>query len=111
MNKSFHYDTENNEYKDKRVIIMEQGPLKVEFDKVAFWNPILEILDLEQVIIKAHPRQKNSDFNGRGIAISRNHTLPWEIETLNHNMNDKVQITIFQVHAHHQKCFLEMSLQ
>ena len=69
---------------------MEQGPLKVEFDKAAFWNPILEILDLKQVIIKAHPRQKNSDFNGRGIAISRNHTLPWEIETLNHNMNDKV---------------------
>lgn len=95
LNKSFHYDTENNEYKDKRVIIMEQGPLKVEFDKAAFWNPILEILDLKQVIIKAHPRQKNSDFNGRGIAISRNHTLPWEIETLNHNMNDKVQITIF----------------
>lgn len=96
MNFIWEYNLEEkSEFADKKVIIMEQGPQKVEFDKEAFWKSILSILDLNKVIVKAHPRQKNSTLSGTDVQISHNHTMPWEIEVLNHNMNNKVLITIF----------------
>lgn len=96
MNYIWSYNVDaDSEYKNKKVIIMEQGPQKVEFDKEKFWEEILSVLDLEQVIVKAHPRQKNSTLSNFGVKISRNHVLPWEIEVLNHDMNNKVLMTIF----------------
>lgn len=96
MNSVWDYDLSgDNEYRNKKVIIMEQGPQKVEFDNKSFWKEILSVLDLNQVIVKAHPRQKNSVLSDLGVKISHNHTLPWEIEVLNHDMDSKVLITIF----------------
>lgn len=95
LNHIFDYDIEQNEYLDKDIIIMEQGPMKVAFDKDAFWDKVFECIDMERTIIKAHPRQKNSTLANRGAAVSQNHTLPWEMEILNNDINNKVQITIF----------------
>lgn len=95
LNAVFDYNIQNNEYADKKIIIMEQGPMKVEFDKEAFWNKVFECIDLDKTIIKAHPRQKESTLVNSGATISKKHTLPWEIEILNNDIENKVQITIF----------------
>ena len=95
LNIIFDYDAKADEFRDKDIIIMEQGPQKYEFDKDAFWDKVIHILDKEKSIIKAHPRQKNSSLSNKGIAVCRNHTLPWEIELLNNDMTHKIKITIF----------------
>lgn len=95
LNSMFRYDFKQNEYQDKEIIVMEQGPMKVEFDKDQFWDKVFENIDLDRTIIKAHPRQKQSTLAEKGAAISKNHTLPWEMEILNNDIGNKVQITIF----------------
>lgn len=96
MNAVWNYNAQSeNEFSNKKVIVMEQGPQKVEFDKEAFWEQILSILDKEQVIVKPHPRQKQSTLSKQGVEISKHHTVPWEIEVLNHDMNNKILMTIF----------------
>lgn len=95
LNDIFNYNVENNQYADKKIIIMEQGPMKVEFDKEEFWEKVFECIDLNETIIKAHPRQKKSTLVNCGAEISHNHTLPWEIEILNNDITNKIQITIF----------------
>ena len=95
LNTAFEYNVSENQYAAKEVIIMEQGPMKVEFDKEKFWNNVFECIDLDKTIIKAHPRQKESTLAKCGAAISKNHTLPWELEILNNDISNKVQITIF----------------
>lgn len=95
LNQTFQYDPKANEYHEKDIIVMEQGPMKVAFDKDTFWNKVFACIDMDRTIIKAHPRQKESTLSGRGAVISQNHTLPWEMEILNNNINEKVQITIF----------------
>lgn len=95
LNEIFNYDIRNNQYSDKDMIVMEQGTMKVEFDKEGFWKKVFECIDLQRTIIKAHPRQKGSTLTKCGAEISRNHTLPWEMEILNNKIENKVQITIF----------------
>ena len=74
---------------------MEQGKLKVDFDKETFWNKVFECLNKDIAIIKPHPRQKNSTLSNSGIKVCHNNTLPWEIVCLNNDLSNKVQITIF----------------
>lgn len=95
LNGIFDYDRENDDFKDKEIIIMEQPPYKEKYDIEAFWQPVLDIIDTERTILKAHPRQKECALKDKGINISRNHTIPWEINILNNNISNKVQITIF----------------
>lgn len=95
LNYTFGYSKEHDEFKDKRIIVMEQGPQKVEFDKEAFWDRVFEIIDTKDAIIKAHPRQKGSTLAGRGIAVCKEHTMPWEVEALNCEIENKVQLAIF----------------
>lgn len=95
MNFVFNYNKNDNQFRDKDIIIMEQGPMKEAFDKEIFWNKITSYINKESAIIKAHPRQKNSTLQELEIEVSRNHTLPWEIEILNNDISNKIQMTIF----------------
>ena len=95
LNTIFGYSPEQDEFSEKKIIIMEQGPQKYEFDKDGFWNRILKMIDKDNAIVKAHPRQKQSSLIDKGVAVCTNHTVPWEIELLNMDINDKVQMTIF----------------
>ena len=95
LNYAFDYDINNNEYETKDIVIIEQGPQKYDFDKEKFWNDILKNLDLERTIIKPHPRQKNSSLQNCGCQISKNFTIPWEVEILNSEIQNKIQLTIF----------------
>lgn len=95
LNHIFDYEDSADEFESKKVIILEQGPQKFAFDKEKFWETILEKIDKKESIIKAHPRQKDSSLKKCGIDISTNHTLPWEIEALNIDIENKTQITIF----------------
>ncbi len=95
LNMIFGYEEAADEFLDKDIIIMEQGPQKFDFDKEAFWERVMDILDKDRTIVKAHPRQKESTLQGCGAAVSKNHTLPWEVEAFNINIESKYQITIF----------------
>ncbi len=95
LNHTFSFDPANNEFADKQIFIMEQGPLKAEIDMEAFWSSILPLLDHKKTIIKPHPRQKQSALQSRGIDISKSQGIPWEVIALNTNMEEKTQITIF----------------
>ena len=95
LNHIFDYHREDDEFVNKSIIIMEQGPQKFTFDKEGFWTRVLKNIDKSKSIIKPHPRQKNSTLGDNGIKISNNHTLPWEIEILNIDIENKTQMTIF----------------
>lgn len=95
LNYIFDYDSEKDEFKGKKVIIMEQSKLKVDFDKEVFWSNVFECIGKEHSIIKPHPRQVNSTIGNFGIDVCKNNTIPWEIVCLNNDLSEKVQITIF----------------
>ena len=95
LNDIFGYSPQQDEFKNKKIIIMEQGKLKVDFDKEAFWNKVFDCINKDISIIKPHPRQKNSSLGKSGIDVCSNTTLPWEIVCLNNDLSNKVQITIF----------------
>lgn len=95
VNTAFDYNPETNEFSDKSLIIMEQGPQKVEFDKEKFWEDILESIDISNAIIKPHPRQKESSLAKFGIPVSKNHTMPWEVIAMNTDMDNKTQLSMF----------------
>ena len=95
LNFIFNYSPEHDEFKEKKIIIMEQGKLKVDFDKEAFWAEVFKCINKDISIVKPHPRQKDSTLKHLGAEICKNTTLPWEIICLNNNLSDKVQITIF----------------
>lgn len=95
INEIFGYDKAQDEFVDKDIIVLEQGPQKFEFDKDAFWNKVFQIIDKDRTIIKPHPRQKKSTLYDIGASICRNHTTPWEVEIMNIDAASKYQITIF----------------
>lgn len=95
LNYIFEFDPTKNEFLNKKIIIMEQGPLKEKFDIEKFWNNILDCINKENAIIKCHPRQKQSALQKSGITISKNNTVPWEIVALNTDMENKAQLAIF----------------
>lgn len=95
VNQIFGYRASEDEFVDKDIIILEQGPMKFDFDKEAFWDRVLQVLDKERTIIKAHPRQAESTLHGKGIRVCREHTIPWEVEIMNIDTSSKYQITIF----------------
>lgn len=95
INHSFGFDPTLSEFRDKEIIIMEQGPQKVEFDMVKFWGEVLNGLKKDNIIIKPHPRQKGSALRKFGIDICENNELPWEVITLNLDLSNKIQFTIF----------------
>ena len=95
LNDIFEYKPEEDEFISKDIIIFEQGQQKFDFDKDKFWNRVFEIIDKDRAVVKAHPRQRKSTLSGKGIAVSLNHTIPWEIEIMNVDIHKKVQITIF----------------
>ena len=95
LNHIFNYTPETDEFKDKRIILMEQPELKLEFDKEAFWTKVFDCINKEESIIKPHPRQKNSSLSGKGIEVCKHNTIPWEIMCLNNDLSEKVQLTIF----------------
>lgn len=95
VNYVYGFDSNNKEFEDKEIYIMEQGPLKVDFDMEAFWSEIIEEIDTTKAIVKPHPRQRNSVLQKSGMAISQNNTVPWEVIALNSEMETKTQIAIF----------------
>lgn len=95
INHAFDFSPKDTEFNNKKIIIMEQGPQKVDFDKVEFWRKVIENISIDDTIIKPHPRQKDSALNEFGIDICKNNELPWEVVTLNLDISKKVQFTIF----------------
>lgn len=95
LNEIFEYQPEKDEFDSKDVIVFEQGQQKYDFDKDEFWDRVFEIIDKDRTVIKAHPRQKESTLGGKGLSVSTNHTIPWEVEILNIDIRKKIQITIF----------------
>ena len=95
VNHVYGFDPGNNEFENKEIYIMEQGPLKVDFDMEAFWNKIICEIDIAKAIVKPHPRQRNSALQNAGMPISQNNTVPWEVIALNGEMENKTQMAIF----------------
>lgn len=95
LNYAFDVNESHKEFIGKRIVIMEQGPLKIDFDKEKFWKPILDKIDKRKCIIKAHPRQVGSTLQKSGIDISENNFIPWEVIALNIDVDNLTQISIF----------------
>lgn len=95
INHTFCFDPSDNPFSSKQIIVMEQGPQKVDFDKEKYWKEILKNIPREKAIIKAHPRMKESVLYNFGIDIYKNNSLPWEVIALNTNMENKVQMAMF----------------
>lgn len=95
INHTFGFDIKNNIFCGKKVIVMEQGPQKVKFNKEKYWNDMLKHLPKSESIIKAHPRMWTSTLQDYGIEIYTNHSLPWEVIALNTDMSDKIQMAMF----------------
>lgn len=95
INIAFKYEPEKNEFISKKIIIMEEGPQKVKFDKDKFWGDILNILNTSEAIIKPHPRLKNSTLKKYNIPICKNNSMPWEVFMMNMNMDNKIQFAMF----------------
>lgn len=95
INQIFGYDEKKDSFADKRIIIMEQGPRKEPIDMLGLWKRVSRYIDKDSAIVKSHPRQKQSALRELGYDMYERYTIPWEILTLNQDMNDKVLFSIF----------------
>ncbi len=95
LNRVFGYCDSNNEIKNKKYVIMEQGPFAVDFDPQPIWEKVIGMLDPAETIVKAHPRQRNSRLANLGVAECRDFTIPWEVYLANMDVSDKVIFSIF----------------
>lgn len=106
VNMAFGFDAEHNEFSEKKVIIMEEGPQKVKFDKSAFWSEVISMIDISKAIIKPHPRLKESTLSQYGIPVCKNNSVPWEVVAINTDMEDKTQLCMFSGSClHPMYCF------
>lgn len=103
INKTFFFDPANNEFADKQIIIMEEGPQKVEFNKDEFWSKIINLIAPSKAIIKPHPRLKESTLAKYGIPVCSNNSMPWEVVAINTAMEEKVQLCMFSGSCLHPK--------
>lgn len=95
LNSVFGYQEDAKEFEGKKYIIMEQGPLACNVDMYELWSKVLKLLPTEKVILKSHPRQKESKLQKLGLSTCKNYRIPWEIYTLNMNTENKVILSIF----------------
>lgn len=95
INTVYGYDPEKDNFSDKDIIIMEQGPRREPIDMHALWKKVGEYIDKDKTIVKAHPRQNDSVLRDLGYDIYERYVIPWEVLTYNQNMDDKTLLCIF----------------
>lgn len=104
LNKIFDYKSDDAML-NKRVVILEQGKLKVDYD-LSIWNTIIDGVNKESTVIKTHPRQKVSYFKDSGIELYGNSSAPWEVEILNCKGELPVHISLFSTSCISPKYYL-----
>lgn len=95
VNQIFGYDSKLDSFEGKRILIMEQGPRKEPIDMPGLWRRVSRYICKEETIVKSHPRQKESALRELGFDMYERYTIPWEVLTLNQNMNEKTLFCIF----------------
>ncbi|MBE5917161.1 MAG: hypothetical protein E7273_10020 [Pseudobutyrivibrio ruminis] len=95
INQIFGYDEKLDSFKDKKIIIMEQGPRKEPIDMIGLWKKVSNYIDKESAIVKSHPRQKESALRELGFDLYERYTIPWEVLTFNQDMSEKTLFCIF----------------
>ena len=95
VNSIFGYDSKLDSFSEKKIIIMEQGPRKEPIDMVGLWKRVSKYVNKDNVIVKSHPRQKESILRELGFDMYDRYTIPWEVLTFNQDMSDKTLFCIF----------------
>ena len=95
INQIFGYDDVLDSFRDKKIILMEQGPRKEPIDMLGLWKKVSRYISKEDAIVKSHPRQKQSALRELGFDMYERYTIPWEVLTFNQDMNDKTLFCIF----------------
>ena len=95
VNQIFGYNDQLDSFANKNIIIMEQGPRKEPIDMIGLWKRVGQYIDKTQVIVKSHPRQKESALRELGFDMYERYTIPWEVLTFNQDMNNKTLFCIF----------------
>ncbi len=107
VNKIYGYNEELDSFSGKDIIIMEQAPRKEPIDMPKLWKRVSEYINIDNTIVKSHPRQKDSILRDLGFDIYERYTIPWEVITFNQNMNEKTLITIFSTSCTNSKLMFD----
>lgn len=91
----YGYDREKDSFEGKDVIIMEQGPRREPIDMAGLWKKVSGYLDGKRVIVKAHPRQKESALRELGYEMYERYVIPWEALCFQQDMEQKTLFCIF----------------
>lgn len=95
VNQIFGYDSALDSFEGKQIIIMEQGPRKEPIDMLGLWKKVSQNINKDTVIVKSHPRQKESALRELGFDMYERYTIPWEVLTFNQDMSNKTLLCIF----------------
>lgn len=95
VNQIYGYDSQLDSFESSDFIILEQGPRREPIDMYALWSNVLQIIDPARSIVKAHPRQKESALKQLGLRMFERYTTPWEVLSMNQNMEEKTILAIF----------------
>lgn len=95
INFIFNYNEELDSFRNKDIIIMEQGPRKEAIDMYGIWEKVSKIIPKERAIVKSHPRQKEGKLAALGIDVFERYVTPWEVISLNQDMSNKTLMCIF----------------
>lgn len=107
VNKIYGYNEELDSFLGKDIIIMEQAPRKEPIDMPKLWKRVSEYINIDNTVVKSHPRQKDSVLRNLGFDIYERYTIPWEVITFNQNMNEKTLITIFSTSCTNPKLMFD----
>lgn len=67
---------------------------KLTMDDMEIIEKLADLVGIENIAIKLHPRNRIDRFTKRGFKVLPNKSIPWELFLLNYSLKDKILVTI-----------------
>lgn len=95
VNIVFNYESCCDIY-DKKVIFFEESYHAdgTEIGDAELVDSLADIVGMDEIMIKIHPRSKDNRWATRGYKTNTNFSIPWEVIALNQNMSNKILVGI-----------------
>lgn len=95
LNIVFGYRPENDSYLQKYIFFTSSSD--IDGQPVGETELVLQIakqVGKENLLVKMHPRDGRKVYEEKGMNVSRNSSIPWEVIQLNHDFNEHVFLTV-----------------
>lgn len=95
LNRVFDYHTSQENYSQRYIYFATSSDIDGHgLGEVELVLKIAELVGKENLLVKMHPRDPRNVYEERGIVVSRESKIPWEVVQLNHDFSKHVFLSL-----------------